>query len=83
MDELVNQVSQRTGLPPDQARQAVDAVLGFLKDKLPGPIASQIDGLLGGQSGQGGQASPGNIAGQAQQELGGLGNMLGGGGSNS
>lgn len=83
MDELVNQVSQRTGLPLDQARQAVDAVLGFLKDKLPGPIASQIDGLLAGQSGQGGQPNLGGIAGQAGQALGGLGNMLGGGGSNS
>lgn len=83
MDELVNQVSQRTGLPPDQARQAVDAVLGFLKDKLPGPIASQLDGFIGGQSGQGGQTNAGGIAGQAEQALGGLGNMLGGGGNNS
>lgn len=83
MDELVNQVSQRTGLPPDQARQAVDAVLGFLKDNLPGPIASQLDGLIGGQSGQGGQANAGGIVGQAEQALGGLGNMFGGGGNNS
>lgn len=75
MDELVNQVSQRTGLPPDQARQAVLAVVDALKSKLPGPIASQIDGVLGG-----GQAKPGDIAGQA---LGGLGGMFGGGGSNS
>lgn len=75
MDELVNQVAQRTGLSQDQARQAADAVLGFLKDKLPAPIASQIDGLL---SGQGGQANPGDIAGQAGQALGGLGGMFGG-----
>lgn len=75
MDELVNQVAQKTGLSPDQARQAVDAVLGFLKDKLPGPIGSQIDNVLSGQS-----ANPGDIAGQA---LGGLGGILGGGGSNS
>ena len=72
MDELVNQVAQRTGLSQDQARQAADAELAFLKDKLPAPIASQIDGLLSGQSGQ---ANPGDIAGQA---LGGLGGMFGG-----
>ena len=77
MDELVNQVAQRTGLSPDQARQAAEAVLGFLKDKLPAPIASQLDGILSGQ------ANPGDIAGQAGQALGGLGGMFGGGGDKS
>lgn len=72
MDDLVNQVAQRTGLSPDQARQAVDAVVGLLKDKLPGPIASQIDNVLSGN------ANPGDIAGQAGQALGGLGGMFGG-----
>lgn len=51
MDELVKLVTQKTGLPEVQARQAVDTVIGYLKDKLPAPIASQIDGLLkGGES---------------------------------
>jgi len=50
MDELVKLVTQKTGLSEAQARQAVDAVLGYLKDKLPAPIASQIDGLLKGDS---------------------------------
>jgi hypothetical protein len=48
MDELINQVAQRTGLAPEQARQAVETVLNFLKDKLPAPIASQIDSVIGG-----------------------------------
>lgn len=51
MDELVNQVAQRTGLAPDKARTAVDTVLGFLKTRLPAPIASQLDGALSGESG--------------------------------
>ncbi len=51
MDELVNQVAQRTGLAPDKARAAVDTVLGFLKARLPGPIASQLDSALSGGSG--------------------------------
>lgn len=72
MDELVNQVAQRTGLSQDQARQAAEAVIGFLKDKLPAPIASQLDGVLSGQ------ANPDDIAGQAGQALGGLGGMFGG-----
>jgi ABC-type amino acid transport substrate-binding protein len=48
MDELIKAVSQKTGLPPDQAKAAAQAVLDFLKTKLPAPISSQIDGLLSG-----------------------------------
>jgi uncharacterized protein (DUF2267 family) len=51
MDELVKLVTQKTGLSEAQARQAVDTVIGYLKDKLPAPVASQIDGLLKGGSG--------------------------------
>lgn len=54
MDELVNQVAQRTGLAPDKARMAVDTVLGFLKTRLPGPIASQLDSAVSGGAGTGG-----------------------------
>jgi uncharacterized protein (DUF2267 family) len=46
MDELINQVVQKTGLSQDQARQAVTVVIKFLKDRLPAPIAAQIDGVL-------------------------------------
>lgn len=67
MDELVNQVAQRTGLAPDKARTAVDTVLGFLKTRLPGPIASQLDSAL---SGQGGGMAGG--LGDAAQNLGGM-----------
>jgi hypothetical protein len=48
MDELIKIVSQKAGIPEDQAKLAVKAVLDFLKEKLPAPIASQIDGLLSG-----------------------------------
>jgi len=68
MDELVNQIAERAGIPHDKALIAAQVVVGFLKDRLPGPIASQIDNALGGQSNGGG------IADQAQQALGGLGN---------
>jgi uncharacterized protein (DUF2267 family) len=49
MDDLIKQVAAKTGLSPEMARTAVDTVLGFLKERLPAPIASQIDGLLVGQ----------------------------------
>ncbi len=53
MDELVKVVSQKTGLPEAQAKQAAQAVLDFLKSKLPAPIAQQLDAVLGGGLGGG------------------------------
>jgi hypothetical protein len=50
MNELIQQVCQRTGLPEDKATEAVNTVLGYLKQKLPGPIASQLDSAAQGQS---------------------------------
>ncbi|HEX9027849.1 MAG TPA: hypothetical protein VF823_01665 [Anaerolineales bacterium] len=49
MDQLVNLVSQKAGITQDQARAAVQTVLDFLKQKLPAPVASQIDGVVSGQ----------------------------------
>jgi hypothetical protein len=54
MDELVNLVAQKTGLAPDKARTAVDTVLGFLKNRVPAPLASQLESALGGGGGGGG-----------------------------
>lgn len=48
MDELVKLVTQKVGIHETQAKQAVETVIGFLKDKLPAPLAGQIDGVLGG-----------------------------------
>jgi uncharacterized protein (DUF2267 family) len=56
MDEIINQVAQRTGLAPDKARTAVDTVIGFLKTRLPAPIASQLDNALSGSGGTAGMA---------------------------
>ena len=51
MDELIKMVSDKVGISEDMAKQAVEVVIGYLKDKLPAPIAGQIDGLLGGEGG--------------------------------
>ncbi len=48
MDELIKLVSQKTGLPQDKAKVAVDTVINFLKQKLPPTIAGQLDGILAG-----------------------------------
>jgi hypothetical protein len=67
MDQIVKLVAQKTGLSEEKAKIAVETVIGFLKDKLPAPIAGQIDSVLGGEGG-----APG-LGGLAQ----GLGGMLG------
>jgi hypothetical protein len=64
VDELIGQVAQKTGLPADRARTAVETVLGFLKGKLPAAIGSQLDQVVGGTP-----SGLGDVAGKA---LGGL-----------
>jgi hypothetical protein len=66
MEELIKMVSDRTGLAPDKAQQAVDAVMTFLKAKLPPALASHIDGIASGKMGD-----LGSIA----TELGGMGGI--------
>lgn len=50
MKELVQLVSEKTGLPEDKSREAVNVVVGYLKKELPDPIAGQIDTVLEGGS---------------------------------
>ncbi|HEY7832871.1 MAG TPA: hypothetical protein VIG30_04810 [Ktedonobacterales bacterium] len=57
--QLISQIAQRANISPDQATQAAQAVVEYLKGKLPGPIGSQLDSLLGGQAGTG--ATQGNL----------------------
>ena len=59
MDELVKQVSSKAGISEDQAQTAVKIVVEHLKERLPGPIGGQIDGVLGGGLGDLGDAAKG------------------------
>jgi hypothetical protein len=71
MQELINQVAQRTGIPADKAQTAVDTVVGYLKQRLPAPVSSQLDNVVSGrQAGEGGGG-----LGEAARNVGG---MLGG-----
>jgi hypothetical protein len=63
VQDLVNAVVEKTGLPADKAKAAVEAVLAQLKTKLPGPLASEIDKVAGGAS-SGGEGALGGIAGK-------------------
>jgi hypothetical protein len=50
VNHLIDLVAQKAGVTSDQAKVAVDTVVAYLKDKLPGPVAGQLDGVLGGNT---------------------------------
>jgi len=50
MDELVQQIVEKTGLSEDMARKVADVVIDHLKEKLPDSLAQQVEGLLKGGS---------------------------------
>jgi len=68
IDEIVKRVVDKTGMSPEHAQMAVTTVLGFLKERLPAPLASSLDSYLGGGESSGG----GDMASTATEALGGL-----------
>ncbi len=68
MDQLTQLVAQKTGISEQQAQTAVSTVMGFIREKLPAPVAAQVEAALG---------NPATL-GQAASMLGGLGDMFGG-----
>lgn len=48
MNELVKRVTEKTGLSEEMATQVITVVLDYVKDKLPAPIAAQLDNFLEG-----------------------------------
>lgn len=50
MDELVKLVSEKTGLDKEMSETVVKLVLDFVKEKLPAPVAGQLDAVLEGGS---------------------------------
>ena len=78
MDDLIKQIQEKTGLPVDKAQDVIETVVGFIADKLPGPIGDQVKGFLGGDEGDAGGDDEGGLMDKAKDALGGLGGLLGG-----
>jgi len=74
MEDLLNSVAEKTGLPLDKAQGAIDAVMEFMKDKLPAPLASQIEKFMGGAGDAAGGLTDkvGDAAGGLTDKAGGL-----------
>jgi hypothetical protein len=86
MNELVQLLQQKTGLSQDMAQKVVDTVAGYLKTKLPEPMASGLDSLLGGSTdtaaaagdaAAGASADAGGVMDKAKAMVAGLSGMLG------
>lgn len=69
MNELINQIVEKTGIPADKAQQVLNVVAGFVKQKFPA-MGGQIDSVLGTE----GQAS---TTGTGANPLGDIGSKLG------
>jgi uncharacterized protein (DUF2267 family) len=67
MEELIKQVTAKAGISEDQARSAVTTVLGFIKTRLPEPIAGQIENAISGEGG-----GIGGVVGDLASKAGGL-----------
>jgi hypothetical protein len=60
-------VTDKVGISPDQAQKAVATVLGFLKERMPAPLAGELDKIVGGG---GGAAELGGVADAAKKLFG-------------
>jgi hypothetical protein len=72
MKELIDQVVARAGISAEQAQGSIAAVIEFLKGKLPGPLASQLDKFVGGEEGGGDEGESSNPLDAAKDALGGF-----------
>ena len=48
MNELIKIIVQKTGISQENAQKSAQAVVDFLKSKLPAPVAAQLDSFLSG-----------------------------------
>jgi hypothetical protein len=69
MDELIDRVTAATGISEDEARSAVNTVRAFIKERLPAPIAGQVDTVIG---------DAGDLTDEVATDLGDLASRVGG-----
>lgn len=57
MENLIRLVTEKTGISESQAKSAVQTVVSFLKDKMPGGIGGQVESFINGNTGSIGKAA--------------------------
>jgi len=50
VDEIVKEVAQKADVSEEVARKTIKVVVELLKEKLPSPLAAQVDGILSGDA---------------------------------
>lgn len=53
MEDIIKQVADKANITEEQAKIAVELIVDILKDRLPAPLAGQIDGALSGEGSKG------------------------------
>ena len=71
IEELVQRISQKTGLSPDKAQEVVNVVVSHLKEKLPAPLVGGLDEYLSG-----GSTDSGSLIDKAKAMASGLGGVF-------
>ena len=67
MQELIQTVADKTGISPEQAQSAIEAVIDHFKDKLPLGLGDKLESFV-----QGGSSTSSDIFGELKDKIGGL-----------
>ncbi len=67
MEELIQQVTEKTGITIDQAKGAIGTVIDHLKDKLPMGLGDKIESFI-----QGGSSSTDDLVSSLKDKIGGF-----------
>jgi hypothetical protein len=72
VQDIINQIVEKTGIPADKAQQVLGVVAGFIKEKFP-MVGGQFDSVLGTNGNQ----SADNNAGGASNFMSDIGGKMG------
>lgn len=78
MNALINELKEKVGLTEEQAQQACDTALNFIKAKLPAGFGDKLDSLLNGNFDLSNLFGGGNDADSAGSSFDALKGMFGG-----
>ncbi len=67
MESIIKMVSEKAGINEIQAKSAIEGIVSYLKDKMPGGIGTQVESFI-----KGGGGAAGDMAGGLKDKLGGM-----------
>ncbi len=67
MESIIKMISEKAGINEVQAKSAIEGVISYLKDKMPGGMGTQVESFI-----KGGGGSAGDMASGLKDKLGGM-----------